>query len=115
MAIQQSPRKMISTQLVGYCLDCNVAHLQEETIDDEGVLRCKETGNLVDPFDRPVPIAVPEEPGSEPERTIAELVRIGILDLAFHAQIDLKKNKAALEEIIQKFTQLLEQEGEEQA
>lgn len=41
------------------------------------------------------------------EQTIEDLVRVGILDMAFHAGIDLKENRQALEEIVQKFSKLL--------
>jgi hypothetical protein len=44
------------------------------------------------------------------EQTIEELVRVGILDMAFHAGVNIKKNKQELEEIAQKFCQLLESE-----
>jgi hypothetical protein len=89
--------------LVGFCLTCNIAHTESETFILRGLLRCKQTHALVDRFSSPVPM----EQNVLPTR---EAIRTGILDMAFHAGINLEKNKVALDEIAQRFYALAESE-----
>lgn len=87
---------MPTENLVGFCLTCNVAHAESETFTLRGLLRCKQTHALVDAFAEPVPMQ--------------EAIRSGILDMAFHAGINMQQNKQALEEIVQKFCRMAESE-----
>lgn len=87
--------------LVGFCLTCNIAHTESETFVLRGLLRCKQTHALVESFDVPVPME------QEPEPAMRDAIRVGVLDMALHAGINLQRNRQALEEIAQRFYALV--------
>lgn len=86
------------SHLVGFCLTCNVAHVESETFILRGLLRCARTHALVDAF------AVPVE--QEPIQPTREAIRIAIEDMSFQAGIDRSRNRQALDEIVDKFCQM---------